>query len=981
MFDFREHPILARPSVAVDEAQRLAHERYGLVGEVSELGSNQDRNFLIDTVDGRAVLKVANAVFGEAELAAQDAAAAAVTAAGLRAPACRPDASGERIGAAALPGGPYRLRLLDYVEGEPLAAAGRFTLERARELGALSGRVARALAEVEHPGASQLTQWNLRIAGEVVESLAPSIARPERRQRVLSAMSAALDALLPLRERLRSQIIHGDLTDDNVVLGADGALDGVIDFGDVAESWTVAELAVTVASVLHHNPGEPEAVLETVVGFHEVLPLDDDELHALWPLVLLRAAVLVASGEHQVGLEDDNDYADTRRAAEWRAFVAATELDAATMSALLRWRLGEWSAPFAVRTPVRMLLDASGATRLDLSPTSAALDRGRWRESDIESRLAGSAGDSATIWAQPRLSRAVPLTAGEVATVPLGMEVTRRDVSPLTAPVAGELRREGDAVVLTGRDFELWMRGIDAPPHDGRVNAGTSLGVLPPHPARLHLQVSRLRGQRPPEFARPSEAALWRRVCPDPSALVGLAPLGDGSVAHGSDSDGADALLARRNAAFATVQEHYYAHPPRIERGWREHLIDVDAQSYLDMVNNVATVGHGHPRLTDAVAGQWARLNSNSRFHYAGLVEFSERLAALAPDPLDTVFLVNSGSEAVDLALRLATTATGRPTVIAVREAYHGWTVGSDAVSSSIGDNPRALESRPSWVRLIDAPNSFRGTHRGPDSGPRYLADLDRDLAALDGEGVRIAAVIAEAVYGNAGGVLLPTGYLSGVYERIRARGGLCIADEVQVGYGRLGEWFWGFQQQGVLPDIVTVAKAMGNGHPLGAVITTRAIADAFAAEGSLFSSAGGSPVSCVVGMTVLDIMVEEGLVENARRVGGALRAGLERLAERHELVGAVHGRGLYLGVELVRSRQTLEPATAEADAVCEALLREGVIVQPTGDHKNVLKIKPPMVLARESADFFLAALDRVLDRIGSVGAAAQAKSASGADR
>ena len=211
------------------------------------------------------------------------------------------------------------------------------------------------------------------------------------------------------------------------------------------------------------------------------------------------------------------------------------------------------------------------------------------------------------------------------------------------------------------------------------------------------------------------------------------------------------------------MQEHYYADPPRIERGWREHLIDTDGRAYLDMVNNVATTGHGHPRLVEAVSRQWARLNTNSRFHYAAVAEFSARLAALAPDPLDTVFLVNSGSEAVDLALRLATTATGRPTVLAMREAYHGWTIGSDAVSSSIGDNPRALETRPDWVRLVDAPHTFRGTHRGADSGPAYLADLDAQLAALDADGVELAGFIAEAVYGNAGGVLLPDGYLAGV--------------------------------------------------------------------------------------------------------------------------------------------------------------------------------------------------------------------------
>ncbi len=517
-------------------------------------------------------------------------------------------------------------------------------------------------------------------------------------------------------------------------------------------------------------------------------------------------------------------------------------------------------------------------------------------------------------------------------------------------------------MVLASDGVELRLRGITVD-EAGAIAAGDRLGAVAAS-GRLRLQLSLLSGGvRPPEFATPGDAAVWLDACPDPSALLGREPAPERPADGSADSA---ALLAARNAAFARVQEHYYAHPPRTERGWREHFVDTDGQTYVDMVNNVATVGHGHPRLTAAVARQWALQNTNSRFHYGAVAQFSARLADLAPDDspsgaLDTVYLVNSGSEAVDLALRLATVATGRPTVLAMREAYHGWTIGSDAVSSSLGDNPRALETRPDWVRLVDAPNTFRGTHRGPDSAPAYLADLETRLAGLDAEGVPIAAFIAEAVYGNAGGVLLPDGYLAAAYAAVRARGGLCIADEVQVGYGRLGEWFWGFEQQRVVPDIITVAKAMGNGHPLGAVITTRAISDAFAAEGSLFSSAGGSPVSCVVGSTVLDIMRDERLQQNAAVVGEHLRSGLLALQERHPLIGAVHGRGLYLGVELVESRSTLSPASAAAVAVCDALLEEGIIVQPTGDHKNVLKIKPPMVITRESVDYVLGALDRVL--------------------
>ncbi|WP_431218491.1 aminotransferase class III-fold pyridoxal phosphate-dependent enzyme [Leifsonia xyli] len=422
-----------------------------------------------------------------------------------------------------------------------------------------------------------------------------------------------------------------------------------------------------------------------------------------------------------------------------------------------------------------------------------------------------------------------------------------------------------------------------------------------------------------------------------------------------------DAALARRDATFAPVQEHYFAHPPLIERGWRHHLVDTQAQSYIDMVNNVTQIGHGHPRLVEAVRDQWARLNTNSRFHYDELSRFTERLAEIAPEGLDTVFLVNSGSEAVDLALRLAQIHTGRRTILAVTEAYHGWTMASDAVSSSLGDNPRALETRPDWVKLVAAPNSLRGRHTGPDSGAAYLADLDADLAELDAAGDEVAGYIAEPVFGNAGGLMLPDGYLAGVYERIRARGGVCIADEVQVGYGRLGHYFWGSEQQGVVPDVITIAKAMGNGQPLGAVITRREIAESFAVEGSFFSSAGGSPVSSVVGLTVLDVMRDEALQQNAATVGDHLAGRLRELGRRHPLVGAVHGMGLYLGMELVLDRETLKPATAEAALVCDRMLAEGCIVQPTGDYKNVLKIKPPLCITRESADRFADALDLVL--------------------
>jgi 4-aminobutyrate aminotransferase-like enzyme len=413
------------------------------------------------------------------------------------------------------------------------------------------------------------------------------------------------------------------------------------------------------------------------------------------------------------------------------------------------------------------------------------------------------------------------------------------------------------------------------------------------------------------------------------------------------------------------AQPLYYAEPPEMVRGIRQYLYDAQARAYLDCVNNVAAVGHSHPRVTAAAVRQLQLLNTNSRFLYASMTHFAERLAALLPDPLERVFLVSTGSEANDLALRLARAATGRADVVCIRDAYHGWTTATYEVSTSSVDNPLGAQSQPGHIHPVLSPDTYRGPIRAgeADAGPRYAESVRDVISALTARGRAPAAFICEALYGNAGGIVLPDGYLQAAYAHVRAAGGICIADEVQVGYGRLGAHFWGFEQQGVVPDIVTIAKATGNGHPVAAVITTAAIADALQGQGGFFASVGGGPVSCEIGLAVLDVIEEEKLQDNALRVGGALRAGLDELVVRHEIAGAAHGMGLYLGLDLVRDRETREPAREEAYAICERMRERGAIIQPTGDGENVLKLKPPLVIGARDVDWLVETLDGVLSR------------------
>jgi 4-aminobutyrate aminotransferase-like enzyme len=830
----------------------------------------------------------------------------------------------------------------------------------AAALGATAGRVSAALRDFVHPGTDRDSQWDLTHAGAVVDALAHHVRDGGRRAHVLTAAAEADAHLGPVASRLRTQVIHGDITDNNVVFarGADGrgVPQGVIDFGDLMTSWRVAELAVLCTSLLHHHGASPATVLPAVRAFHEECPLSEDEAAALWPLIVLRGATLVVSGHEQMALNPANSYALEGLAREELMLDVSRSLPIEVGQAAVMDVTGYGGARRLPTTGGSVIIPevAADIVAVDLSVVNDALHPGRWEQDGIERdtiRHAVDEGRSAVVtrWGEARLTRAVVDRTEDSATVALGIEVHTAGMEDVLAPWAGTLRQVGaDTLVLQGDGASLVLGGL-TPVRTGDVAAGELVGTTV---AEVPLWVQHaFSAQLPPRFVSPVLGAAWLALCPDPTELV------IGHPRQPSPSEAA--LLQRRAEAYAAVQEHYFVDPPQIEVGWRHHLVDVSGQSYVDMINNVTLLGHGHPRLADAVADQWRRLNTNSRFHYTSVVELSERLVALLPDELDTVFLVNSGSEANDLALRLAWAATGRRDVVTVDEAYHGWTDATDAVSTSEADNPGARASRPPWVHPVRSPNVFRGPHRA-DPG-RYAHEAVAEVQALVEAGRAPAAFICEPVYGNAGGLPLPDDYLPSVYGAVRRCGGLCIADEVQVGYGRLGDWFWGFEQQGVVPDIVTVAKGMGNGHPLGAVITSRAVADAYRSQGYFFSSAGGSPVSSTVGLTVLDVLEDERLQENARVIGEHLRRRLGELADRHRLIGAIHGFGLYLGVELVRDRSTLEPAPEETLAICERLRELGVIVQPTSDRQNVLKIKPPMCLTRASADRFVDALDETL--------------------
>jgi 4-aminobutyrate aminotransferase-like enzyme/Ser/Thr protein kinase RdoA (MazF antagonist) len=420
--------------------------------------------------------------------------------------------------------------------------------------------------------------------------------------------------------------------------------------------------------------------------------------------------------------------------------------------------------------------------------------------------------------------------------------------------------------------------------------------------------------------------------------------------------------LALRQAHIGPSLSVSYREPLKIVRGFRQYLYDENGRRYLDCVNNVAHVGHCHPTVVEVGQRQMALLNTNTRYLHNLLAEYAERLCATFPEPLNVCYFVCSGSEANELALRLARTYTNRHDILVVDGAYHGNTATLVEISPYKFKGPGG-RGKADYVHVAPMPDGYRGPYKGQgvETGQRYASHVREAVETAGANGRPIAAFMCESLMGCGGQIVLPEGYLKAAFEAVRAAGGVCIADEVQVGFGRVGRHFWGFELQGVVPDIVTLGKPMGNGHPLAAVVTTPEIAAAFANGMEYFNTFGGNPVSCAIGMAVLDVIEAEGLQERAGEVGRYLMAKLKELQNHHPLIGDVRGEGLFIGIELVKDRETLEPAGEEAAAVVEAMKNRGILLSTDGPLHNVIKIKPPLVFNKDDADFLVGELVIVL--------------------
>jgi 4-aminobutyrate aminotransferase-like enzyme/Ser/Thr protein kinase RdoA (MazF antagonist) len=755
------------PALELEVARQVLQDSFGMEASLSPLAGERDQNFRVDAGAGRRfVLKISNPADGRPILEMQSAALRHIELVDPGLPVMRalPAAAGAPWAEVPGPDGRVYLgRLFTFLPGQ-VTSPSALTTQAIWSFGQVTARLGRALRGFFHPAADYEILWDVSHSPRLRPLLTRLADGPRRAQveRVLDRFEARAAPVLP---GLRAQVIHGDMSLDNVLFGHDLRVSGIVDFGDMTHAPLVCDLAVAIADVLHGRDDAIEAADAMIGGYVSATPLEEEEAGVLADLVAARLATEVVVTAWRSGHYPDN-----------AAYAASGE-------------------PAA-----RAFLDAIEATGTD----------------------------------------------------------------------------------TVARRFREACRGLP-------YRSSATRGLL----------------------------ERRRRVLP-------RSPL-------------------------------FYEHPVHLVRGEGVWLFDPDGRRYLDCYNNVPVVGHSHPRVVRAVTQQQRLLATHSRYLHEAVVELAERLQATLPPGLDATLVVNSGSEANDLAWRIARAATGRAGAVVSSYAYHGLTEATHALS------PEGWAGRecPAHVATVPAPDGYRGAYRREEHGwaERYAAHIDDAARALGDRG--LAAMYVDPAF-TANGILSPPpGYLREAAQRVRALGGLLVADEVQAGHGRSGSHLWSFQASGIEPDMVVMGKPMGNGFPVAVLVARADLLAAVPEETELFSTFGGNPVACAAALAVLDVIADERLVANAAQTGAYLRQGLTGLAERHPVIGDVRGQGLLLGVELADEARA--PAAGHARKVTEALRERGILLSATGPAGNVLKIRPPLVFQRQHADLLLQALDEVL--------------------
>jgi len=896
------------------------------------------------------------------------------------------------------------VRLLSWVEGRLWSSVNPINKSLRKELGYKAAILSNSLINFKHSFSKREIEWDISNSLWVEDHLDKF---DTDQKKILKTFIIDFKKNLPLYNDLTKSIIHNDINDNNIIVSNDllnPSVKSIIDFGDSVYTQTINDLAVT-CSYGFMNVNDPlAACCEIISGYNNISSITDNELKLLYNLIAMRLVISVTKSLINRFKEPDNKYLLISEKPAWELLKKWVEVDsefayysyrkACDLNAhpeqnnFYKWALEN---RFSV-TDLFSSIKKNKLYKIDLSVGSKWIG-GRNEIEDLElfqykieklqkkypdKIITGGYLEPRSIYSSNSYEK-IGNYGDESRTIHLGLDFWLPPGTKVNSMFDGEIvvavndkghKEYGGLLILKHniQDLEFYtlyghntVESVLKNKVGSKVKKGDVIAEIGNYPENgnwaphLHFQIilSMLNYKIDyPGVCYFNQMEIWKDLCPDPNLLFKSIDLDNDK--HESDEE----LIKYRHKNLGKSLKLHYDKPIHIVRGEGVYLIDYYGRKYLDTVNNVAHVGHENESVVSEGQNQMSILNTNSRYLHKNINDFTKELLKTLPKELSIVHFVNSGSEANELAVRMMKSHTGENDIIVSEHGYHGNTNICVDISSYKFDG-KGGNGAPEHTHVIPMPSKFNGKYQGENSVDDYVGEIEKCIENIKTKKRKLGGFIIEPIISCGGQVELPKGFLKKSYEIIRKNGGICISDEVQVGCGRLGKSFWGFQLHDVVPDIITIGKPLGNGHPIGAVVCTKEIAESFANGMEFFNTFGGNPVSCSIATQVLKVVENQNLQENAKIVGEYFKKELKKLTNEFDLIGDVRGQGLFLGIELID--QKMNSLQKKTKYIINRLKKFGILSNLDGPKNNVIKIKPPLTFHKDNCDKFIFYIRKIL--------------------
>ncbi|WP_349663378.1 aminotransferase class III-fold pyridoxal phosphate-dependent enzyme [Cellulophaga lytica] len=991
-------------SITATIAQRIAKERFHIDGSITSLPGEIDLNFKIQANDNQNyILKISRADENEQYLDFQQKLLLHLenTCPNLSIPRVIKDIDQNIVSHYRTEDGSIRkIRLLSFIDGRIWNEVNPQTDNLRYLLGKQCGKLTTALLNFNHPFAHRFFEWDIN---QSLWTTKYNYLFKADERKIIEYFQDEFSTSIKYYNTLRKSIVHNDANDNNIIVSEDVVhpiVKSIIDYGDTIHTQIINDVAIACAYGAMGQEHTLEAILPIVKGYHSEFPLMDNELQHLYIAIAMRLVISVTKSAINKEKEPSNSYLQISEKQAWQVLKKWISIDSEFAYFSFRKQCELLAHPNQKK--FKEWSKSSGLSLSDLFANSAKFNI-KPIDLGVGSKLLGhykDATNSDTIhfkiaellnanpntifmggYLEPRISsentslRNNNHTFNEERTIHLGTDFWLPEKTEictiLDAVVISSMESHSQGVIVLEHNvhdlkFYTLYSNLSYPEisgfclgdslkkghllSTGKYTKANNFGF-----SKLHFQILLSPPSNLPNFTAKSslgQLEIWGSISQNPLQIFP-------EIHLKNSHPNRDELLRFRNKHLGKSLSLQYQEPLKIVQGYDIYLIDEYGRKYMDTVNNVAHVGHEHQKVVKAATDQIAVLNTNSRYLHENINNLAYELLRTLPPSLNVLHFVNSGSEANELAIRMVKAVTGEKDIIASEIGYHGNSNMCIDISSYKFDG-KGGSGAPEYTHIFPLPDTFRGKYRDTDAPKKYALEVLKCIDTIKKCGRNVGALIVEPIISCGGQIELPKGFLKQAYKYIKKEGGLCISDEVQVGCGRLGKTFWGFELHDVTPDIVTIGKPLGNGHPLAAVACTQEVAEKFANGMEYFNTFGGNPVSCAIGTEVLKIVRKEGLQENAFVTGEYLKRELVRISLKYPIIGDVRGEGLFLGFELVTN--DLIPLPEHSKYLINRMKDYRILMSTDGPDNNVIKIKPPLTFSKDHANYLIKHLELVFN-------------------